>query len=254
MPRRKTEDEAKAAGVPAGEGAGQETAPAAGKARLWKRYGEAKEFKGRAYHGMKVGGTHHWTYPDGQWTEKKVQPDRWDITFTSLKRRNKKAPRGSGAEVGSGYHWFITAHQWVEKMDANTYATHLEGSKYLIAFRKPDWPVWNTQFRNAKRKARERTVAALQDAIRRVESGGLDLEDPERRDALAALVAHAAEVAYDRESEAKTAVREPAPAKPGDGEDDDEEGGVAARGKRASRRRLGRPARQQRPRRQTVSR
>jgi frataxin-like iron-binding protein CyaY len=231
MPRKTAEGEAEAAGLPPGEGTA-----AGGEARRWKRYGEAKEFKGRSYHGMKVGGVHRWTYPDGQWTERKVQPDRWDITYTSLKRRNRKAPRGSGAEVGSGYHWFITAHQWVEKVDANTYATHLEGSKYLVAFRKPDWPVWNTQFRNAKRRARERTVAALQDAIRRIEEGSLDLEDPEQADALKALVERAVQDATQD----------------GDGWDEEagEAGGVTAgrprRGGRAAGR--SRPARRRRAR------
>jgi frataxin-like iron-binding protein CyaY len=223
-----------------------------GKGRRWRRYGEAKEFKGRAYHGMKVGGTHHWTYPEGQWTERKVQPDRWDVTYTSLKRRNKKAPRNSGAEVGSGYHWFITAHQWVEKLDANTYATHLEGSKYLVAFKKPDWPVWNTQFRNAKRHARERTIAALRDAIRRIESGALDLEDPEQKDALAELSARFAEMAFQAETEEKTV--DLRVEKEGDGNGEDEGGeadGVTARPPRKRRRAASRPKRR---RKQTVER
>lgn len=216
-------------------------------------YGSEKAYGSAKYHGMRVGGEHRWTYPDGQWTERKVRPDRWDIRYTSLKRRNKKAPGSSGAEVRSGYHWFITAHQWVEKLDANTYATHLEGSKYLVAFRKPDWPVWNTQFRNAKRHAKERTIAALQDAVRRIESGDLDLEEPQQKDALAALAAHAAEIAYERETQAKTMV--PAQAADGNGDgngngDDDggEADGVTARPapKRPSRAAAGRPKRKRR--------
>lgn len=251
MPKNATEPKAKEAGVPPGEG----TAAGGKKGHRWRRYGEAKEFKGQAYHGMKVGGVHHWTYPDGQWTERKVQPDRWDVTYTSLKRRNKKAPRDSGAEVGSGYHWFITAHQWVEKLDANTYATHLEGSKYLVAFKKPDWPVWNTQFRNAKRHARERTLAALRDAIRRIESGDLDLEDPEEADALAELSARFAEMAFQAETESKTVdlrvMKEgERDGKEGerDGEEDEggEAGGVTARRTRTSRRAAGRPKRRRR--------
>ena len=148
-----------------------------------KTYGSAK------YHGMKVGGVHHWTYPDGQWTERKVAPDQWDFTFTSLKRRNRKAPAGSGAEVGSGYHWLIIAHQWVDKLDANTYATQLEGRKHLLAFRKPDWPLWNTQFRNARQGARERTIAALKDMIRELEAGGEGVENVIDQAALVDLAA-----------------------------------------------------------------
>ena len=156
--------------------------------RTWKRYGEAKEYHGKTYHGMKVGGVHRWSYPDGEWTERKVEPDRWDVTFTSLKRRKRRAPARSGAETGSGYHWLIVAHQWVEKLDANTYSTQMEGSKYLVAFKKPDWPVWNTQFRNAKRRARERAIAALEDALRRLrEADDAVLEDPHDAKALPAL-------------------------------------------------------------------
>ncbi|MFO1535573.1 MAG: hypothetical protein ABR586_07915, partial [Thermoplasmatota archaeon] len=84
------------------------------------RYGDPKEFKGRQYHGMKVGGVHKWDYPDGVWEERKLDPQRWQVTFRSLKRRRGRAPRGSGAGVGSGYHWLIVAHQWVRKLDANT--------------------------------------------------------------------------------------------------------------------------------------
>ncbi|MEA3143351.1 MAG: hypothetical protein QOG31_675 [Thermoplasmata archaeon] len=119
------------------------------------RYGDAKEFHGKAYHGMKVGGVHRWDYPDGYWEESKLDPQRWEVMFRSLKRRRGKAPRGSGAGVGSGYHWLIVAHQWVHKLDANTYSTILEGHKYLVAFKKPDWGKWNTQFRNQKGAPRQ---------------------------------------------------------------------------------------------------
>lgn len=157
-------------------------------ARSWARYSDAKEHEGRKYHGMRVGGIHRWSYPDGEWTERKVAPDRWEVTFTSLKRRKRRAPARSGAETGSGYHWLIVAHQWVEKLDANTYSTQMEGAKYLVAFKKPGWPVWNTQFRNAKRHARERTIAALEAEIARLKA--LDeaaFEDPHDAKALPEL-------------------------------------------------------------------
>lgn len=142
-------------------------------------YQDPKEFKGRSYRGMKVGGAHLWSYPDGSWTERKVAPDEWQVSYTSLKRRRRRAPQGSGAEAGSGYHWFIVAHQWAYKLDANTYATHMEGTKRLIAFRKPGWSGWNTQFRNAKRRARERTIAALEEALARLKAEEtMDVEDP----------------------------------------------------------------------------
>lgn len=156
--------------------------------RRWARYGDPKQHAGRTYRGMRVGGTHRWTYPDGEWAERKVAPDRWDVTFTSLKRRKRRAPARSGAETGSGYHWLIVAHQWVEKLDANTYSTQMEGVKSLVAFRKPGWPAWNTQFRNAKRHARERTIAALEAEVARLKAmDDAAFEDPHDAKALPGL-------------------------------------------------------------------
>lgn len=152
-------------------------------------YREAKAYGSASYHGMKVGGLHHWTYPDGDWTERKVAPDQWELNFTSLKRRKDWAPAGSGADIGSGYHWLVVAHQWVEKLDANTYATQMEGRKLLLSFRKPEWPVWNTQLRKSKRGAKERTIAALQAMIRAVEESDEDFEEVVDEGALVDLAA-----------------------------------------------------------------
>lgn len=152
-------------------------------------YREAKTYGSATYHGMKVGGVHHWTYPDGDWTERKVAPDQWEVKFTSLKRRKRRAPTGSGAEVGSGYHWLIVGHQWVDKLDANTYATQLEGRKYLLAFRKPGWPAWNTQFRKSTHGAKDRTIAALQDMIRSIEASDEAFEEVVDEGALVDLAA-----------------------------------------------------------------
>src|ERR1051325_1156736 len=151
-------------------------------------YGDPKQADGRAYRGMRVGGVHRWTYPDGKWTEQKVAPDRWRVTYTSLKRRRARAPAGSGAEVGSGYHWFLVAHQWADKLDANTYATHLEGAKYLVSFRKPGWKGWSTEMRGHK-GARQRTIAILEDALARLKAGeeAGDLERPFSAEAMMEL-------------------------------------------------------------------
>lgn len=126
-------------------------------------YKEKKEHEGKTYRGMRVGGRHRWRYADGTWREEKATPDRWAFSYAAHKHRHARAPQGSGAEPGSGYHWLILAHQWVEKEDANTYATFMEGEKRLIAFRKPAWEQWNTQFGNQP-SARERTVRALEEA------------------------------------------------------------------------------------------
>lgn len=166
-------------------------------------YEDAKEHAGQSYRGMNVGGVHQWTYPDGKWTERKVTPQRWDVAFTSLKRRRRNAPDGSGAEVGSGYHWLVVAHQWVGKLDANTYATHLEGSKHLLAFRKPGWQGWTTQQRGHT-SARLKAIAALEELIeelRDLDDGAF--EDPKDDAALASLL---------QAEETGRAARTPAPA------------------------------------------
>jgi len=175
-----------------GKAEGAAKAPAK---RTWKRYGEAKEFRGKTYHGMKVGGVHRWDYTESTWEERKLDPGRWEVLFTSNKRRKGRAPRGSGAGVGSGYHWLIVAHQWVRKVDANLYTTVMEGHKYLVSFKKPDWGKWNTQFRHQK-GARAKAIKCLQDALARLESGeGGDLEDLRHLAVLAKLEAAAKEVA-----------------------------------------------------------
>jgi hypothetical protein len=155
-------------------------------------YQDEKEHGGATYRGMKVGGSHLWTYPDGTWVERKLTPQRWEVAFTSLKRRRRRAPEGSGAEVGSGYHWLIVAHQWVGKMDANTYATHLEGSKHLLAFRKPGWKGWTTQQKGHK-SARLRTIATLEQLLDDLRAAPDDaFEDPRDDAALTSLVEGAA--------------------------------------------------------------
>ena len=92
-----------------------------------KGYNEYKEFEGRKYNGMKVGGTHQWNYERGEWREKKTAPDKWEFTYATNKRRAWNAPEGSGVPVGTEYHWYILAHQNVRKLDANSYTTSMTG-------------------------------------------------------------------------------------------------------------------------------
>ena len=42
-------------------------------------YNKFKEFEGKQYTGMKVGGHHKWYYDAGEWKETKVAPDRWEV-------------------------------------------------------------------------------------------------------------------------------------------------------------------------------
>jgi len=63
-------------------------------------YNEFKVFEGKKYTGMRVGGRHKWYYEKGEWSEKKVTPDRWEFSYAVPKRRAGHAPPGSGVPVG----------------------------------------------------------------------------------------------------------------------------------------------------------
>jgi len=111
-----------------------------------KKYDELKEFDGQVYTGMEVGGHHDWNYPDGEWNETKVAPDRWTFTFTSNKGRMRSAPKGSGADVGSKFHWFIVADQKAVKTDENTYKTVMSGVKFKVGHARPNWKAWSYDY------------------------------------------------------------------------------------------------------------
>jgi hypothetical protein len=114
------------------------------KKDILKGYNEYKEFQGRKYTGMKVGGTHHWYYDEGEWKERKVAPDKWEFTYNTNKRRAWQAPEGSGVPVGSEYHWYILAHQNVRKLDANRYTTSMTGLKYKLAHKRVNRWKWSS--------------------------------------------------------------------------------------------------------------
>ncbi|KIW57681.1 hypothetical protein PV05_02247 [Exophiala xenobiotica] len=125
-----------------------------------------KSFHGQVYSGMAIGGSHTWNYDQGAWKETKLEPDLWKIDYETTKRRARNAPRGSGAPVGTEYHWLIVAHQHVKKIDANTYTTHLTGSKYKLAHKNVNSNSWSVP---TVKVQREREVDLLEDAKRRVQ-------------------------------------------------------------------------------------
>ncbi|KAK9344889.1 hypothetical protein V1522DRAFT_409076 [Lipomyces starkeyi] len=136
------------------------------KPRFAGGYDELKTFKGQYYAGMAIGGSHTWNYDQGVWKETKLEPDLWKVDFQTTKRRDRKAPQGSGAPVGTEYHWLIVAHQYVRKEDANTYSTHLTGSKYKLAHKNATSEKWSI---GTVMGQRQREMELLEDAKRRVE-------------------------------------------------------------------------------------
>lgn len=106
-------------------------------------YNKFKKFEGREYTGMKVGRSHKWYYDKGEWREKKITPDLWEISYSVTKRRAGKAPEGSGVPVGTEYHWYIISHQNVKKINANDYTTTMSGLKYKLAHKRADKDKWS---------------------------------------------------------------------------------------------------------------
>jgi len=132
-------------------------------------YEEFKEFEGRKYTGMKVGRGHKWLYDQGEWQEKKVSPDKWEIHYSVTKRRVGKAPEGSGVPVGTGYHWYILAHQNVTKQNANDYTTSMTGMKFKLAHKRAGKDTWS----ESTQAQRRHLIRILQQVIQDLERDAL---------------------------------------------------------------------------------
>jgi hypothetical protein len=124
-------------------------------------YNDFKEYEGQRYTGMKIGRSHKWYYDRGEWREKKITPDLWQITYAVTKRRAGRAPEGSGVPVGTGYHWYLVAHQNTTKQGANHYTTSLTGLKFKIAHKRAGTEKWSA----TPRTQRRRMITFLQGVI-----------------------------------------------------------------------------------------
>jgi hypothetical protein len=129
-------------------------------------YDRFKTFEGQRYTGMKIGRSHKWYYDQGEWKEKKITPDLWEISYAVTKRRAGRAPEGSGVPVGTEYHWYILAHQHVRKLNANDYTTSLAGLKFKVAHKRADAETWSA----TPKTQRKRMVKFLRDVIADLES------------------------------------------------------------------------------------
>ncbi len=128
-------------------------------------YNKFKKFEGKQYTGMKVGRSHKWYYDKGEWREKKITPDLWEISYAVTKRRAGKAPEGSGVPVGTEYHWYIISHQNVKKINANDYTTMMSGLKYKLAHKRANKDKWSATAKTQRRhliKFLEEFIAQLQ--------------------------------------------------------------------------------------------
>ena len=115
-------------------------------------YDDFKEHEGQRYTGMKIGRSHKWYYDKGEWKEKKITPDLWQVSYAVTKRRAGRAPEGSGVPVGTEYHWYILAHQNTTKRTANDYTTSLTGLKFKIAHKRPGSEKWSATPRTQRKR------------------------------------------------------------------------------------------------------
>lgn len=115
-------------------------------------YNRLKQYQGKGYSGMRVGGTHKWYYDQGEWRERKLSPDEWEIYYQTPKRRATRAPEESGVPVGTAYNWLIVSHQRVDKLDANSYMTWMEGKKFKVAHKRASKDAWNASERAQRKK------------------------------------------------------------------------------------------------------
>jgi hypothetical protein len=133
-------------------------------------YNEFKTYEGQRYTGMKIGRSHKWYYDKGEWKEKKITPDLWEISYAVTKRRAGRAPEGSGVPVGTAYHWYILAHQNVEKLNANDYTTSLSGLKFKVAHKRAADGKWSA----SPAAQRRRMIKFLQQVIADLQKEGSD--------------------------------------------------------------------------------
>jgi hypothetical protein len=134
----------KARSVPQrGGGAGNGKSNGTRKTKKQSSYDVFKEYEGTRYTGMRIGRGHKWRYDEGDWVERKLTPEKWEIRFTTVKRRRGHAPEGSGVPVGTEYHWYVLADQTAKKLDANSYATNMIGYKYKLSHRRADKDIWS---------------------------------------------------------------------------------------------------------------
>ena len=128
-------------------------------------YNDLKKHNNKIYTGMKIGGQHKWHYDHGKWIEVKKAPDKWTINFESIKTRFHNAPINSGAKVGTKYHWYIIADQIATKLDANSYLTQMNGVKFKIGHKRPNWRQFSYKYPE-QLSYKKRVIEILEQALK----------------------------------------------------------------------------------------
>lgn len=132
-------------------------------------FNDIKHFGNRIYSGMRVGDSHLWDYTNAVWQETKIDPNLWQFSFTSVKRRHVAAPERSGVPLDTKYHWFILADQRVQKTTANSYQTAMTGLKYKVGHQRPYWKNMSYTY-PGQLTYRQRLIQILKDTLQRLEA------------------------------------------------------------------------------------
>jgi hypothetical protein len=143
-------------------------------------YNDFKEYEGQRYTGMKIGRSHKWYYDSGEWREKKITPDLWQIGYAVTKRRAGRAPEGSGVPVGTEYHWYVLAHQNTTKQSANDYTTSLTGLKFKIAHKRAGSEKWSATPKTQRKRMITFLQSVIADLERQADSAGDVISGQER--------------------------------------------------------------------------
>jgi hypothetical protein len=143
-------------------------------------YNDFKEYEGQRYTGMKIGRSHKWYYDSGEWKEKKITPDLWQIGYAVTKRRAGRAPEGSGVRVGTEYHWYVLAHQNTTKQSANDYTTSLTGLKFKIAHKRAGSEKWSATPKTQRKRMITFLRSVIADLEKQIDSAGHVISSQEK--------------------------------------------------------------------------
>ena len=130
-------------------------------------YDDLKIYNDKIYTGMKVGSSHSWIYNNGKWFETKITPDKWTISFDSLKTRITPAPTKTGATRKTKFHWYIIADQIATKFDENSYMTSMKGVKFKVGHKRPDWRTFSYNYPN-QISYKEHIMQILEETIKKL--------------------------------------------------------------------------------------
>ena len=137
-------------------------------------YNSLKKYNNEIYSGMKIGNSHYWNYTNAKWYETKIEPDKWNFKFESIKKRIKYAPNNTGASINTRFHWYIIADQIATKIDNNSYMTSMKGVKFKIGHKRPYWKNFSYNYPN-QLSYKERIIQILEAALKNLRSKNLSI-------------------------------------------------------------------------------